>query len=400
MLDMGFIHPIRRIAAETPGDRQTLLFSATMSKEIRALAHSLLSNPTQIAVDPVSTAAPKIEQSLFMVPKGDKQSLLNHLLTDGAASRVVVFTKTKHGADRVAERLHRSGVTALAIHGNQAQNARTRALDAFRPGKARARGDRRGRTRPRCRQYSHVVNFDLPMEPEAYVHRTAAPTPEPPESPSPSRLERALSARCRAAPQGQDPAVTPPGVHSGHAGAHPPVRPGRRRALPRRSTPERAPLTRPRHPRHRAGKANPRPRPQGPRPEPPPHRPTHGSQREPAARTTVVQRPQPQEVAALTPGPHPRLPHLNPSCPKTPRSSWTTEASLKSREGTPCRGREKHAPPPQRPVRAQPQRRARPRGLQSPPHTPGPTQEPRQTIQTPHTRLTSPRCSACSAPRP
>ncbi|MCB9840017.1 MAG: DEAD/DEAH box helicase, partial [Phycisphaeraceae bacterium] len=172
MLDMGFIHPIRRIAAETREDRQTLLFSATMSKDIRALAQSLLHEPEQIAVTPVASAAPKIEQSLYHVQRPEKQGLLTHLLADAAMSRVVVFTKTKHGADRVGEKLERAGISARTIHGNKGQNQRTRALAAFKRGEARvlvatdvaARG-------LDVDDITHVVNFDLPMEPEAYVHR-------------------------------------------------------------------------------------------------------------------------------------------------------------------------------------------------------------------------------------
>ncbi|MBX3402052.1 MAG: DEAD/DEAH box helicase [Phycisphaeraceae bacterium] len=174
MLDMGFIQPIRRIVAALtePQSRQTLLFSATMPREIMHLADSLLRNPVKVAVTPVSSAVPLIEQSLYMVPRNSKQSLLERLLENRDVTRAVVFTKTKHGADRVARRLARAGVSSDAIHGNKAQNQRTRALDAFRSGRVRvlvatdvaARGlDVDGIT--------HVFNFDLPMEPEAYVHR-------------------------------------------------------------------------------------------------------------------------------------------------------------------------------------------------------------------------------------
>ncbi len=172
MLDMGFIQPIRLIASKTPADRQTLLFSATMPPEIRKLADSLLKDPVSVAVSPVASAAPKIEQSLYHVGRAQKQALLTLLLGDRAMSRVVVFTKTKHGAEKVGRKLQYAGVRAETIHGNKAQNARKKALDLFRAGKARvlvatdvaARGlDVDG--------ISHVINFDLPMEPEAYVHR-------------------------------------------------------------------------------------------------------------------------------------------------------------------------------------------------------------------------------------
>ncbi len=172
MLDMGFINPIRKIAACLPKTRQTLLFSATMPKEIMHLADSLLRNPVKVAVTPVSSAVPLIEQKVYFVPRPKKQAMLEHLLKDAAVSRVVVFTKTKHGADRVAKNLNRTGILTESIHGNKAQNQRIRALEGFRSGRSRvlvatdvaARGlDVDGIT--------HVINYDLPMEPEAYVHR-------------------------------------------------------------------------------------------------------------------------------------------------------------------------------------------------------------------------------------
>jgi len=172
MLDMGFIDPIRRISAALPSPRQTLLFSATMPPEIAKLAHSLLRNPVKISVTPVASAAPLIEQSVYMVMRKSKQALLEHMLADTALERALVFTRTKHGADRVSKQLLRAGVSAQAIHGNKSQNQRERALASFRNGRARvlvatdvaARGlDVDGIT--------HVFNFDLPNEPEAYVHR-------------------------------------------------------------------------------------------------------------------------------------------------------------------------------------------------------------------------------------
>jgi ATP-dependent RNA helicase RhlE len=174
MLDMGFIEPIRRIAAATKKspERQTLLFSATMPKAVAHLAASLLSNPVKISVTPVSSAAPKIDQGLYLVGRAQKQSLLHHLLQDGKIGRAVVFTRTKHGADRVGRRLQRAGITAEIIHGDRNQSQRTRALARFSSGASRvlvatdvaARGlDVDGIT--------HVFNFDLPVEPEAYIHR-------------------------------------------------------------------------------------------------------------------------------------------------------------------------------------------------------------------------------------
>ncbi len=172
MLDMGFIQPIRRIASAVPAGRQTLLFSATMPKEIMHLADSLLKNPVKVAVAPVASTAALIEQSVYMVQRERKPALLEHLLNDPAVTRVLVFTRTKHGADRLMKRLIQSGVPSDAIHGNKAQNARQRALDQFRSGRSRvlvatdvaARGlDVDGIT--------HVFNYDLPNEPESYVHR-------------------------------------------------------------------------------------------------------------------------------------------------------------------------------------------------------------------------------------
>ncbi|MBX3387664.1 MAG: DEAD/DEAH box helicase [Phycisphaeraceae bacterium] len=174
MLDMGFIAPIRRIASELPGkgERQTLLFSATMPPAIRGLAESLLQNPAKVEVAAVSSTAERVEQSLFFVPKQNKPALLSHMLLDLSADRVLIFTRTKHGADKVAKHLNRSGVRADAIHGNKRQNMRQRTLNDFRTGRIRAlvatdvaaRGiDVDG--------ISHVFNFDLPNEPETYVHR-------------------------------------------------------------------------------------------------------------------------------------------------------------------------------------------------------------------------------------
>jgi ATP-dependent RNA helicase RhlE len=173
MLDMGFIKPIREIAAAitTPG-RQTLLFSATMPREIMHLADSLLKTPVKVAVTPVASAAPKIEQTLYMVSRMQKLNLLLHILNEQKVTRTVVFSKTKHGSDKLCKKLVQSGVSAVAIHGNKAQNQRDRALDAFKAGRVRvlvatdvaARG-------LDVDAITHVFNYDLPMEPEGYVHR-------------------------------------------------------------------------------------------------------------------------------------------------------------------------------------------------------------------------------------
>ncbi|HVV48491.1 MAG TPA: DEAD/DEAH box helicase [Polyangia bacterium] len=172
MLDMGFIEPIRRIIKALPRQRQNLMFSATMPPEIRKLAGSILVDPVEVAVAPVASTADRVAQWVLHVGAGDKRGLLREVLRDPAMTRVLVFTRTKRGANRIAEQLDRSGVRAEAIHGNKSQNARQRALEAFKSGEARvlvatdiaARGiDVDGIT--------HVINFEIPDEPETYVHR-------------------------------------------------------------------------------------------------------------------------------------------------------------------------------------------------------------------------------------
>ncbi len=172
MLDMGFIEPIRRISGLLPKARQTMLFSATMPKEIRHLADSLLRNPVTVTVTPVSSAVDRIDQTLYFVLKAQKTQLLIHLFDTLDMGRTVVFTKTKHGADRLTRKLKAAGIHAEAIHGDKAQNQRVRALEAFRSGRSSvlvatdvaARG-------LDIDDITHVVNYDQPMEPEAYVHR-------------------------------------------------------------------------------------------------------------------------------------------------------------------------------------------------------------------------------------
>lgn len=173
MLDMGFIHDVKKVIARLPKQRQTLLFSATMPSEISSLAHSILVNPTRVEVTPVSSTAEKVKQELFFVEKADKRKLLLHLLKESdSIESVLVFTRTKHGADRVARDLSRSGVHAEAIHGNKSQTARVKALSNFKSGKTRvlvatdiaARGID-------IDDLSHVINYELPNVPETYVHR-------------------------------------------------------------------------------------------------------------------------------------------------------------------------------------------------------------------------------------
>jgi ATP-dependent RNA helicase RhlE len=172
MLDMGFIRDVRKLAAYLPKERQSMLFSATMPDDIVKLTHDMLRSPERVEVAPQGKTADRITQKLYIVPMAQKRQLLSELLKDLAMNRVIVFTRTKHGANRVAEHLSRTGEVAEAIHGNKSQNARQRALEMFRSGKARvlvatdiaARGID-------IDDISHVVNFELPNEPESYVHR-------------------------------------------------------------------------------------------------------------------------------------------------------------------------------------------------------------------------------------
>ena len=172
MLDLGFVHALRRIVKLLPAQRQTLLFSATMPKAIAALAADYLDEPVQVAVAPVATTADRVDQTVVFVPAEQKRQLLTSLLRDPALERVLVFTRTKHGADRIVRHLAADGIEASAIHGNKSQPQRERALAGFRGGRARvlvatdiaARGiDVDG--------VSHVINFELPNVPEDYVHR-------------------------------------------------------------------------------------------------------------------------------------------------------------------------------------------------------------------------------------
>ncbi len=172
MLDMGFIHDVRRILREVPRERQTLFFSATMPSEIRKLASEILSNPVEVAVTPVATTAETVNQRVFMVDRENKRHLLTHLLEDAAVSRTIVFTRTKHLANRVSEHLVKASISSAAIHGNKSQAAREKALAGFKNGSVRvlvatdiaARGID-------VDAVSHVINYDLPNEPESYVHR-------------------------------------------------------------------------------------------------------------------------------------------------------------------------------------------------------------------------------------
>lgn len=172
MLDMGFIHDVKKVIAKLPTRRQTLFFSATMPNEIASLADSILNKPVRVEVTPVSSTAQTINQSMYFVQKTDKKDLLVHLLKDSAMERVLVFARTKHGSDKVVKDLHKFGISAEAIHGNKSQNARQRALSNFKSGQTRvlvatdiaARGID-------VDNLTHVINYELPNVPETYVHR-------------------------------------------------------------------------------------------------------------------------------------------------------------------------------------------------------------------------------------
>ena len=172
MLDMGFIHDLRRIIAHLPKEKQTLLFSATMPTEIAGLVNRLLHNPVKVEVTPVSSTAETVEQAVYFVSKNDKKPLLIHLLNTGNVKRTLVFTRTKHGADKLSKELNKASLRSDALHGNKSQGARQKALNDFKAGKLKvlvatdiaARGID-------VDDLTHVINFDIPNIPETYVHR-------------------------------------------------------------------------------------------------------------------------------------------------------------------------------------------------------------------------------------
>lgn len=172
MLDMGFIHDVKRVISLLPSPRQTLLFSATMPKEVENLALGLLTDPKTVKVDPVTSTVDKIEQSVYFVSKDDKKPLLIKLIKDNAMPSVLVFTRTKSGADQVARLLDHSGVAAMSIHGNKSQSARQTALNSFKSGKIRvlAATDIAARGID-IAELPFVINYNIPEVPETYIHR-------------------------------------------------------------------------------------------------------------------------------------------------------------------------------------------------------------------------------------
>ncbi|MDE2052476.1 MAG: DEAD/DEAH box helicase [Gammaproteobacteria bacterium] len=172
MLDMGFIHPIRQVLKLLPERRQNLMFSATYSDDIRELARRLLRDPVSVEVAPRNATADRVEQRAYRVPKEHKRHLLAHLIRDGGWHQVLVFTRTKHGANRLAEQLAASGIATAAIHGNKSQNARVRALSEFKSGKITALVATEVAARGLdIKELPFVVNYELPNVPEDYVHR-------------------------------------------------------------------------------------------------------------------------------------------------------------------------------------------------------------------------------------
>ena len=172
MLDMGFIHAIRRVLKLLPGERQNMMFSATYSQDIRALAQRILRDPVTVEVASRNATAERVTQCLYRVPKENKRHLLAHLIQDGNWQQVLVFTRTKHGANRLAKQLEGAGIATAAIHGNKSQNARVRALEDFKSVRITALVATEVAARGLdIKELPHVVNYELPNVPEDYVHR-------------------------------------------------------------------------------------------------------------------------------------------------------------------------------------------------------------------------------------
>lgn len=172
MLDMGFIADIRRVIKLLPSKRQNLMFSATYSEDIRKLAQGLLRNPAEIEIARRNAAVESVDQVVYKIAKDQKRALLSHLIQDGNWNQVLIFTRTKHGANRLTKQLEQDGIEAAAIHGNKSQNARTQALGAFKQSKIRALVATEVASRGLdIKELPHVVNYELPNVPEDYVHR-------------------------------------------------------------------------------------------------------------------------------------------------------------------------------------------------------------------------------------
>jgi ATP-dependent RNA helicase RhlE len=306
MLDMGFIHDVRKIVQKVPVKRQTLLFSATMPPEVQELAAALLQHPVRVEAHPVASTAERIEQRVYFIDRGRKRALLQHILGGPEVRRALVFTRTKQGANRVAEFLTRANIQAEAIHGNKSQGARERALAHFVSGETpvlvatdiAARGID-------IEDISHIVNFDLPNIPETYVHRIgrtaragasgiALSFCDGEERPFLADIERLIG---RTVPRAEVPTALPQAPPETRP-AHSPQRP--------HHAPRPQPHS-PREPRHQAkGRERSQPRRPGQRPSaaPPhaasPHR-GHGQAPRAAAPTTTHGRPSAQRTASEAP---------------------------------------------------------------------------------------------------
>jgi len=234
MLDMGFIRDIRRVLKLLPARRQNLLFSATYDEQMRELASSMLTDPVAIEVAPRNAAAERIEQHVYRVPKDHKRHLLAHLIEDGSWHQVLVFTRTKHGANRLTQQLQASGIRAAAIHGNKSQAARVRALSDFKANRVTALVATEVAARGLdIRELPQVVNYELPNVPEDYIHRIgrtaragaagrAVSLVSPDEAPQLKDIERLLRRGLPVAPLPAYP-IPAPGSASQNRGAPPPL---------------------------------------------------------------------------------------------------------------------------------------------------------------------------------
>jgi len=264
MLDMGFIHAIRQILKRLPPVRQNLMFSATYSDDIRTLAARLLRDPLAVEVAPRNATADRVEQHVYRVPKEDKRHLLAHLISSGNWHQVLVFTRTKHGANRLTQQLEGAGIRAAAIHGNKSQGARTRALSDFKDNSITALVATEVAARGLdIKELPHVVNFELPNVPEDYVHRIgrtaraggagcAVSLVSPDEAPLLRDIEKVLGRTLPVAATpdypiaaGGAPAQPTPGAGARRPHAAPAARHGARRSQSYRAAPRRS-VSRPR----------------------------------------------------------------------------------------------------------------------------------------------------------
>ncbi|MGH8259180.1 MAG: DEAD/DEAH box helicase, partial [Steroidobacteraceae bacterium] len=246
MLDMGFIPSIRRIIRLLPAERQNLMFSATYGEDIRALARTILRDPVMVEVAPRNAAAERVDQQVYRVPKEHKRHLLAHLIECGSWHQVLVFTRTKHGANRLTKQLEASGIRAAAIHGNKSQAARVRALADFKANHVTALVATEVAARGLdIKELPQVVNYELPNVPEDYVHRIgrtaragaegrAVSLVSPDEAPLLRDIEKLLNRRLPVAALPEYPTTTPDPVAADREPRHPGARERQPSARPRR----------------------------------------------------------------------------------------------------------------------------------------------------------------------